>query len=800
MVPQNRKSADSELILNRPDQQIRNSGLPQQSPTVPEGVPSIDLVGPLLRRKLLIVLLTMLGCALAYLAFTFATPMYRSSARLMITLQTPPTADAKPSPRMKVSIARHERLLASHLILSAAMEKGKFIDMKTFSGQDDIMAALIENVLELEHSKKEEDNSLTISATGPSEPELPIILNQIISAYLDEIAQDSKINGEESLELIAQLRDQLVEEKKSAEQSYLDILRRINLPNVEQNGEPFNPFLEELDLVKQDLSEAVAELRDVTGRVDLAAKAMQAENSDQINYLATEAKKFLGVEIETLETLSRDKRNDSQSYLTGQYAMQVFSLQKALTDTEVQLASLSRVFGGKHERIKGLRMQSAATAAQLKEAQKRLVLLQESSFSESETEKEILEGLEKRNLQWISIYRATLDAENERLKMKVQQLQSDLARVEKNAREVSADVMELGILKARISEKQSEIDDVLERFSELDVVASNFNPTKVRIIDPPGKAEQIAPRLPLYLAAGLFGGGLLGFCFALFIDVTDKTYRNSGEIYDRIRMPVVGNIPPIKVTSDPNSDSSTTPAVISMLEPSCEAAESIREARASLFYAAQMRGVKVVLMTSPSPGDGKSTVAANLAIAIAQAGKSVVLIDADFRRPSVHTCFGRKLEPGIMQVLKGRKKLKSLLSQPSGQKNLSLLTAGGRPSSPGEVVTSSQFEKLIHALRSEFDFVIVDAPPVLPVADASSISTWVDGVYLVMRIRKGVVVTSKIACEKLEMVNANLMGVIVNGVDDNPHYHEYSSYSYRSKYASAYTSNIELSEGLITQE
>ena len=183
-----------------------------------------------------------------------------------------------------------------------------------------------------------------------------------------------------------------------------------------------------------------------------------------------------------------------------------------------------------------------------------------------------------------------------------------------------------------------------------------------------------------------------------------------------------------------------------------------------------------------------------MAVSIAQAGKRVVLIDADFRRPRVDQYFGVDLSPGILDVFAGKVELTDAIEESELQEGLFLLTTGGRPKNPGEVVTSEIFRNLIETLRNQFDFVLIDAPPVLPVADAATIASFADGVYMVTRICKGVKLSAQKAKESLDRVGATWIGIIVNSLDDNQHYSEYGyqygSYShYGGTYGKYYEAN-----------
>jgi capsular exopolysaccharide synthesis family protein len=288
---------------------------------------------------------------------------------------------------------------------------------------------------------------------------------------------------------------------------------------------------------------------------------------------------------------------------------------------------------------------------------------------------------------------------------------------------------------------------------------------------------------------------LLGIGLAVLVDQSELAFRNPTEILQRLQVPVVGRIPRINTRQVEATQGHAS--LIAAHKPSATASESFRDVRTGLFFRSHVDDIKTILFTSPSPGDGKSTTIGNMAISIAQAGKKVCLVDADFRRPRVHQYFGQELSTGLMDILSGDLELDDAIQDCALQEDLYLLPAGGRPNNPGEIVTSMEFRNLIEALREKFDYVLIDSPPVLPVSDPATIASIVDGVYLVTRIRKGVKLTSQKAKETLDRVGANWLGVIVNGLDENPHYSEYGyqygAYSYYGGvYGKYYDSNSQV--------
>jgi capsular exopolysaccharide synthesis family protein len=207
--------------------------------------------------------------------------------------------------------------------------------------------------------------------------------------------------------------------------------------------------------------------------------------------------------------------------------------------------------------------------------------------------------------------------------------------------------------------------------------------------------------------------------------------------------------------------------------------ENFRAIRTALYFSGG-REHRVIQTTSPVPGDGKSTLTANLAISIAQSSKRVLLLDADFRRPTQHKLFGLPAEVGLASVVDGQADPHQAVQQ-TAVPNLSIMACGPRPHNPAELLTSPKFEELLAVLKEQYDFVLVDTPPLLAVTDPSVVAARVDGVLLALRIRKNGRPNAERARKILQDVNANVVGVVVNGLDGKT-----GSYGYYSNYRKGY--------------
>lgn len=301
-----------------------------------------------------------------------------------------------------------------------------------------------------------------------------------------------------------------------------------------------------------------------------------------------------------------------------------------------------------------------------------------------------------------------------------------------------------------------------------------------RIITEPGLGGQVAPVLMQCLLAGAVLGVVAGGGLAYLAELADKGFRSPDEIRQRLGLTVIGHLPRLRAGG--GSDSPVDPMLVTVHRPKSSEAEGYRGVRTQLYFSTQGRGHQVIQVTSPNPGDGKSTLAANLAVSIAQSGKRVVLLDADFRKPRVHKLFAlESAEIGVASVVAGEAKLAAAVV-PSGVANLDLLPCGPRPANPAELLTSPGFHTVLTDLRARYDFVLVDTPPVLAVSDPIAVAPRVDGVLLVIRMTNKARPTAERAKDQLAGIGANVLGVIVNGASAAGRGYE-KGYHYGAAYA-----------------
>ena len=284
-----------------------------------------------------------------------------------------------------------------------------------------------------------------------------------------------------------------------------------------------------------------------------------------------------------------------------------------------------------------------------------------------------------------------------------------------------------------------------------------------------------SPRLSRNLVIGILLGGLGGILLALMIERLDRRVRDPAEIevaFDRARLGTIPN------SSSLTEDGLPTPAPLPPQE-----SEAFRTLRTNLRYFNVDRGLKSVLITSAVPGEGKSTVAWNLATAAAKVGERVLLIEADLRRPSFAHKPGVYPTPGLSTALAGQATLEEVtqtvtLDTEPEDRSFGVVTAGPLPPNPGELLESKRVRALIESAVDAYDLVIVDTPPTSVVSDAIPLMSVVDGVIVVARLGRTTREAMFQLRNHLSNLAAPLLGVVINGAA-----REGSAYGYRGYYA-----------------
>jgi len=287
----------------------------------------------------------------------------------------------------------------------------------------------------------------------------------------------------------------------------------------------------------------------------------------------------------------------------------------------------------------------------------------------------------------------------------------------------------------------------------------------------------IKPMKSYNLALGLLAGLLIGLGLAFFRDYLDDTIRDGEHARRILGLPLLGSISNIPLRE---GESLVQATLVVLNEPKSASSEAFRALRTNIHFSAIGRDKKIILVTSTFPGEGKSTIATNLALSLAQTGSRILIIDGDLRRPSLHDKFGFAKAPGLTELLAGDIELERVLwtGPISG---LECLPAGTNPPNPAELLGSEKMEALLNRLSEQFDQIIIDAPPVLAVTDAPLLTAICDLVLVVMEVGRVPVKAAMHMKEMLVNVQAPIAGIVLNdktGVGDAYGGYGYGGYGY----------------------
>ena len=275
-------------------------------------------------------------------------------------------------------------------------------------------------------------------------------------------------------------------------------------------------------------------------------------------------------------------------------------------------------------------------------------------------------------------------------------------------------------------------------------------------------ASPVSPNARLNLALGLLVGLALGVAYALVRNIMDKRIRSADTVEREFDVPVIGTLPIDDVLRKSEGRLIATTSA-NAKNPHLRLAEAHRELRTNIQFLNIDNPPKLIVMTSPVPQDGKSTVSANLALAIAESGKRVILVDADLRRPTVADTFGLTGTAGLTDVIVGKVKIVEALQRSPLNSQLFVLPAGTLPPNPSELLGSQVLYDLLHQL-AEHATVILDAPPLLPVTDSAILAARNDGAVIVISAGKTHIEELEKALANIKKVNGKVLGVIINRV------------------------------------
>ncbi len=383
-------------------------------------------------------------------------------------------------------------------------------------------------------------------------------------------------------------------------------------------------------------------------------------------------------------------------------------------------------------------------------------------------------------------YRTTLETETN--------LNASLDQVKREALALGSKALECEALERAAEGQRKLLQELAGRAKEAGL-QSELKTSDIRLIERARSGgEEIAPLRARNCGLGLVVALGLGVGLALLLERLDNTLKTPEDVKVHLRVPFLGVIPALPEARPLKDEAAPGPRVIDLASA---AAEAYRVLRTNLLFSSPETGGRVYLFTSASPGEGKTTTVANLAVALAQNGARVLVVDADLRRPTLHTHFGVEKTYGLSDLIVGSGSFAEAV-QSTHVRGLQIMPCGYEPPNPAELLGSPNMKDLTAVFRKRFDWVLLDAPPVLTMADAMVLCSLVDGTVLVVRADVTPLPSIQRAIDHVLGVSGKLTGVLLNRVDLQRHSYYYSQHYgdyYRSYYGGSESPEAKRSAG-----
>jgi capsular exopolysaccharide synthesis family protein len=566
--------------------------------------------------------------------------------------------------------------------------------------------------------------------------------------------------------------------------TWMDGYRNLDIRESQGEVSAMREFLEEkLKGVQQSLTtseEALKDYKETHGVTELTAETEQMIKQAADFESSYQAAKTEFEANQTRLQYLKGQLDESQRSILDE-ASSISS--PIIQELQKQMAQLIAEKAAYEQQLKGAGY-NTTTDTKLRQMEQRLKGVQESLLAET---KKIVTSGTAASINPLDFSESLLnnilqiETENKSLKAKTEALGKIVQKfnLEMNAlREKSLKRAQL----QREAEVSNSIFMMLREKYEESRIAEASQIGSVRIVDyaePP--RTPIKPKKKINILLGIMVGLGLGIGVTFAREYIDTSLRSIEDV-ERLQFPVLGTIP--FIASQKMNRQLQTPSgelikiesrLVTHFAPNSSISEAYRSFRTNIQYAKVDQPVHSMLVTSPGPGEGKSTSAANLAITFAQMGAKTLLIDADLRRPVMHGIFGQVRDEGLTNVLVGKLLLEDAVKAMK-IRNLYLLTSGTPPKNPSEFLASKVMNKLLKKVESQFDVVILDTPPVIAVTDAAVLAPHLDGVVLVIRSEKtqrDALFRSKVL---LQNVKAKIFGVLINGLNISHRYGSYYKY------------------------
>lgn len=682
------------------------------------------------------------GAILGHLAYTKSGPEYEAVAQILVSRKyMPPVRESERMLQETGKPSEHIALIVSPMIAEKALEIGNLKELATLRGEPDPIEAILEGlkVKRIAGQDRSHFNVLEIRYPSRIASDARRVVQAVISAYDQYLGEQSREHSSEVLALAQKTTADLLAKIHLKEAEYHDFLQTV----PEEFRSALGPKANGAQATNVAPEDVIRTLADERNRNRIRQAELQSRQKSIEQAIAAGDPRE-SIEQEVRRFMSLDGRNERSSRGTeiGIYQSQLIPLLLREQD-------LARDYGKDHPDLVSVRQ----SITKVVETFRKLGVQLPEGVDIPATDRKL-------QIDYIGMYLDSVRRQLSELDLKDRELESLIKLEGGRSREFSSYRATDQNLRAEVTQLQQLWQKRLDREGEV-AIEKDTNGYTLKTLAPV-KDALVLKRLMKFYAGGSLFGLLLVAIVCLLRELKDLTLKDVRDVRATLRQPVLGSVVAFAVPAGSGQKNQPHPALRYLLAPRSMEAENYRSIRTALMVTAEQQAARSLLITSPEPSDGKTTLACNLAIALAQSGKRVLLVDADLRRPSVNNLFGVSQSIGLAEVLSGEIDALNAI-RPTVIERLSLLTSGEVPSNPAELLATPRLRQTLQSVRDEFDYVLVDAPPLLAVSDPCIIAPHTDGVLIVTRINKNTRSAAVRVRELIQEQGIHVLGAVVNG-------------------------------------
>jgi capsular exopolysaccharide synthesis family protein len=729
--------------------ELNNSTYAEPEAAGSDLIPLVMRLLRILRHRKRVIFATIYCFALAGASYYFlATRYYQSSAKLLIVEQNlDQLSSMGESDGTGNTMATHRELVISPVVIQSAIQQlatQHRIDLHGIPAQNQYKSI----AKRLNAKVTRNTNFIDVSYRSKSPEAASAVVNAVIQSYLEFVERHHKGTAGEILAVLTNERE-LLQQSLDQKQNELQRYRQqVGHLAISSNDGVIEPMIQRaLKLNESLLTAQEKRLRLQTNLTSIESSLQAGEDVSQ---------QLMGLE----EALGRQILLSSMGF-SPQDLQVVSQQQKNLFATKQELLSLSADFGPNHPRVIELEQQIKNLTSYL------------STYHSDAGDRLGSLGTAVQGEAIVNMLRQSV----RQAKLQEQQLLTSFEQARSEASKHSEALVKLRMLERDVIRKESLYDSLSEKIAGIDIsqVQAPIKATIVR--EPAPNRGPVTPQLRFVAAICLLGGSFIGTIIVYVQEVLDDRFNSPEELSAQLGVPVlamVRNLAPLPGQGLETVHTHTLPTDVET--------EAFRTLRTSLSLSSDI--CDRILISSSEPGDGKTTISANLSVAFAQAGKRTLVIDADLRRPGLSALFNLKGHAGVADVLASDQAPQTTapgLIHKTDIDKLDILPVGLRRPNPAELLSSNAFVELLAWADSQYDRVIVDCPPVLAVSDAQIVGQLVDGAILVVRPEKNHRKSVTRAVDSFRASGCRLLGIVANGISSDS-----SEYGYAYGYGDSY--------------